>query len=155
MRVGLHSQPGVPSGSRPGPLRWTTRFIHTQVPEHLSRNRKPGGGSVGGDRDSEGKQPELKSWLSHYLPPWTIELPQCVVQKWDRKAWEFYIRDHTSARRPGLAHGIHSGNVSSAYSSRERSRTKCALNTWLEPAQVRLPKPQIHRVHVPAEFQDE
>ena len=55
----------------------------------------------------------------------------------------------------GLARGVHSGNVSSAYSSRERSRTKCAVNTWLEPAQVRLPKPQIHRAHEPAEFQDE
>lgn len=102
MRVGLHSEPGVPSGSWPGPLRSTTCFIRTQVPERLSRNIKPGGGSLGGGRDSEGKRREFKSWLvSHYLPPWTIELPQCAVQKWDRKVWESHTREHTSARRPG------------------------------------------------------
>ena len=55
MRVGLHSKPGVPSGSWSGPLRCTPCFIRTWIPEHLSWNIKPGG-RQGGERQGLRRQ---------------------------------------------------------------------------------------------------
>lgn len=147
MRVGLHSKPGVPSGSWSGPLRCTRCFIRTWIPERLSWNIKPGGGRVVRGRDSKGRRLEFKSWL--LTPDSSLSLSAtlnnrtdpCAVQNCDRKARGSYIREHTSARRPGPCIGHTLRKCQLCLFPQERSRTQCMPNTWLEPAQVRLPKP--------------
>lgn len=138
------SWPGLSDGPRAHP--------HSS-PWASEPEQKAWGGSVG--RQGPGGQAAGAQVLTLSLSATLKSNCPSVLCKSKTERREFYIRDHTSARRPGL-HTVYTQEMSAllVLPGREAG-PKCALNTWLEPKQKCLPKPQIHRVHVPAEFQDE
>lgn len=80
MRVGLHSKPGVPSGSWSGPLRCTRCFIPTWIPERLGE----AGWWEAGTQKAGGWSSSPDSWLltqvSRYRSRWTIELTRVLCK---------------------------------------------------------------------------